>query len=619
MAQEWHYEKSGKTFGPISSSELREKANAGELLPSDLIWREGMKDWKAARSAKGLFPEALPTASVINRTPVGSSSGINEKRVEMDRETDEATEPTTTTPQKFSFKETAIAAAKFGAAQAERAKLSNVVLPKQYMALGRECLTAGDVQAEFSEQMVKLNQIQSEINRLKDHEAGKAISISEKAKAAADYAVRSAKRAKLSFEHSSLLSALGKVVYEKHGCSGSSENLTSPIQISLSRVASLDNQIAALSQSSNNSWITPSRFLIAALVLFALGGFWGLRIILSHSIKANVATALDFAPVKEKSKLLEKGNSEIIITSGDDIAKLAATKFPPHHFEKGPNGEEMVVEQHSTCSERYYLDSTGKRFNHGITKCKASYGYKVEGSNLNITRYSLCDKGKLVALIDVTDTGKPIKIVVRKSDDEYLRDMFYYNGDEVIHLRKDYRFEGDKTILLFNPFRVDNPPLQKVRGRSIPISVSSAGLAKKDVTIERFFNPSIKNPTCGIENNRLYVAFNIDISKWYELLEGRHELQFGLLLRIFDKSGNYITHFHTRERFCATFSALIENGERHLKQQEVLKKISMPEDKIFAFPTFLFPSKNVLTYTIAEDAAQKAAVVEVSFFVAEFN
>jgi len=743
MSQEWYYEKSGKQVGPISSSELKAKARAGELLPSDLIWREGMTDWKPARSAKGLFQEVLPAASVIIETSAGNSSGINEKRVETDPVPNIATEPTITASQNFSFKKTAIAAAKLGAAQAERAKIANVSLPQQYMALGQECLTASVVQAEFNEQISKLDEIQSEINCLKDHEAGKTNSISEKARAAADYAVRSAKKAKLSFEHSSLLSALGRAVYKKHGCSGYPENLTAPIQTSLSRIASLDDKIATLSQSSNNNWLTPHRFLIVALVLLAfgghwgwqmmmspnnpasiqtslprqasqdsqtatfpqssnnnwltpsrilitavlllvlgglwrwrmkmsqsnttptqnslsgiesrdsqtatlskssnnswltpsrilitavllstLGGLWGWRTTISHRNKAIVATveapAPAPAPSKEKPDRLEQdneeNNSEIIITSGGDIATLAATKFPPHYFEKGPNGEKLEPERFIAEPSPSYVDSSGVKIPHGLSKHSLMKSSDVLNGGISMFEHSLYDKGKFMASIQVTEADKPIEAIVRNNGEEFSEDLYYYNQNDVIHLRADYRIEGNRRIPLFNPFRVDNPPFEKVRGRSISIQVSSEGLAKKVVQIDRFFNPSIKNQKCGIENNHLYVEFDIDISKWCEL--GQHPLQFGLLFRIFDENRNYITHFHTQERFCATLNALIMHGEKFLKQQQVLKRIRMSEDKIFAFPTFLFPSNNVLVYPISEEAAQNAAIVHLSFYVAEFN
>ena len=63
MASDWYYSRSGNKFGPLSSAELKTKADSGELRPDDLIWKVGMIEWKPARSAKGLItslPATLP-------------------------------------------------------------------------------------------------------------------------------------------------------------------------------------------------------------------------------------------------------------------------------------------------------------------------------------------------------------------------------------------------------------------------------------------------------------------------------------------------------------------------------------------------------------------------------
>lgn len=55
MATEWHYTKVGEQHGPVTASELKELAKSGELSPEDLVWKEGMSEWKPARSVNGLL------------------------------------------------------------------------------------------------------------------------------------------------------------------------------------------------------------------------------------------------------------------------------------------------------------------------------------------------------------------------------------------------------------------------------------------------------------------------------------------------------------------------------------------------------------------------------------
>jgi len=59
---EWYYAHDNQQFGPVGSAELRQLAASGSLTPEDLLWRDGMDDWVAARNLKGLFPEEASEA-----------------------------------------------------------------------------------------------------------------------------------------------------------------------------------------------------------------------------------------------------------------------------------------------------------------------------------------------------------------------------------------------------------------------------------------------------------------------------------------------------------------------------------------------------------------------------
>jgi len=63
MANVWYYLKDKKTFGPVGPAELKRLTSTGGLLPSDLIRKEGMKNWARASSAKGLFDTPPPPQS----------------------------------------------------------------------------------------------------------------------------------------------------------------------------------------------------------------------------------------------------------------------------------------------------------------------------------------------------------------------------------------------------------------------------------------------------------------------------------------------------------------------------------------------------------------------------
>ena len=60
---QWYYARGGKKAGPVTAQFLKEKAQSGQLLPTDLLWKDGLKDWVAASTLPGLkFPAATGQA-----------------------------------------------------------------------------------------------------------------------------------------------------------------------------------------------------------------------------------------------------------------------------------------------------------------------------------------------------------------------------------------------------------------------------------------------------------------------------------------------------------------------------------------------------------------------------
>ena len=55
MADQWYYSQQGQQFGPMSTLQIKKLATAGELQPSDLLWKEGLESWIPANRLKGLF------------------------------------------------------------------------------------------------------------------------------------------------------------------------------------------------------------------------------------------------------------------------------------------------------------------------------------------------------------------------------------------------------------------------------------------------------------------------------------------------------------------------------------------------------------------------------------
>ncbi|HEX6902888.1 MAG TPA: GYF domain-containing protein [Thermoanaerobaculia bacterium] len=57
---DWYFLRDGGQFGPLSWQDLWGHGQKGELRPADLVWTEGMPEWRTAGSIPGLFPASQP-------------------------------------------------------------------------------------------------------------------------------------------------------------------------------------------------------------------------------------------------------------------------------------------------------------------------------------------------------------------------------------------------------------------------------------------------------------------------------------------------------------------------------------------------------------------------------
>lgn len=60
---QWYYSHGDEKEGPILPADLKQLATGGVLFPDDLVWREGMEQWVAARNVKGLFDQTVSKPS----------------------------------------------------------------------------------------------------------------------------------------------------------------------------------------------------------------------------------------------------------------------------------------------------------------------------------------------------------------------------------------------------------------------------------------------------------------------------------------------------------------------------------------------------------------------------
>jgi Interferon-induced transmembrane protein/GYF domain 2 len=66
----WYYSKNGMQLGPVAEEELKAKGISGELLATDLVWKEGMADWKPL----GQVPE-FQGSGIVPQVPQYGATG----------------------------------------------------------------------------------------------------------------------------------------------------------------------------------------------------------------------------------------------------------------------------------------------------------------------------------------------------------------------------------------------------------------------------------------------------------------------------------------------------------------------------------------------------------------
>jgi uncharacterized RDD family membrane protein YckC len=81
MEDQWYVGRKGQKSGPYTTAQLRQMAAAGELVPTDLLWKQGLEQWVPMTSVRGLLPAAaggtLPPLALQNEPAGGRPGGAD--------------------------------------------------------------------------------------------------------------------------------------------------------------------------------------------------------------------------------------------------------------------------------------------------------------------------------------------------------------------------------------------------------------------------------------------------------------------------------------------------------------------------------------------------------------
>ncbi|RBP47222.1 uncharacterized protein DUF4190 [Roseimicrobium gellanilyticum] len=68
---QYHVGRDGQQFGQFTEEEIRQGLEGGRFLPSDLVWRDGMPQWKPLIEVFGFAAAAALSAPMVSSHPAG--------------------------------------------------------------------------------------------------------------------------------------------------------------------------------------------------------------------------------------------------------------------------------------------------------------------------------------------------------------------------------------------------------------------------------------------------------------------------------------------------------------------------------------------------------------------
>jgi hypothetical protein len=260
MASKWFYARDGRKSGPISSAELKSLAASGKLRRTDLLWKEGMADWRPADQFPKLFP-AEAAASVIvvpegpaeplraslkfDAAPAGKKGSQAKTAASVTENLSSLKVDVAAAGQKAAstVKSHTLTAGKVAALSAERAKISTVTLPIAYAELGEHCYRSRTHAEEFAELFTKLDAVSAGIAASEQPTEAGGDTIAEKAKAWAEQGMKFAQSQAQGVQAKTLFVQLGKACFNRFGPESGPGEFVTRIQALRDRLSKLDAEI----------------------------------------------------------------------------------------------------------------------------------------------------------------------------------------------------------------------------------------------------------------------------------------------------------------------------------------------------------------------------------------
>jgi hypothetical protein len=147
--------------------------------------------------------------------------------------------------------------------------------------------------------------------------------------------------------------------------------------------------------------------------------------------------------------------------------------------------------------------------------------------------------------------------------------------------------------------------LPPVVGRELRVMVVTVGAENMPGWVQTH-NGSLSSVKCHATDSEIVIDFNVDSSKWVSVRK-----LFPLLIRIFDKNGQYLTRLTTAEGF-TTFPYAYEDSNEIYQN---LISVGLTDKAQEHNCLLLKPRNNRLTYSVNVRDLRDAAQVEIGFLV----
>ncbi len=215
MSTAWFYFKGDQRIGPVGSFKLKDLTTNGNILPADLVWKEGMASPQPASTVKGLFE-----ASIIPPPPLP----VREKLVAPQQSTED--EQGHVTPSSFTAaaapaKQAGLvdnlkSAGTWAIKQADLARTKNVSLPAALHSLGKSICDGDYGRVALAAEYDVVDELRKQIAAIADcaKSATPSEGLSQQAKAMASATANAAQTKMLQVRLAQAIGRLGSAAYE---------------------------------------------------------------------------------------------------------------------------------------------------------------------------------------------------------------------------------------------------------------------------------------------------------------------------------------------------------------------------------------------------------------------